>query len=74
MKIRILLSWSAAFSIAASCNFPIILLSMYWSKLTTRGAMVGNWLGHLLTAVISDDPPAPTIWCDPQPLRKRCSV
>ena len=26
-----------AFSIAASCNFPIILLSMYWSKLTTRG-------------------------------------
>ncbi|MFQ7388655.1 MAG: sodium:solute symporter family transporter [Escherichia sp.] len=24
-----------AFAIAASCNFPIILLSMYWSKLTT---------------------------------------
>ncbi|MDE9571773.1 sodium:solute symporter family transporter, partial [Xenorhabdus bovienii] len=24
-----------AFSIAASCNFPIIFLSMYWSKLTT---------------------------------------
>ncbi len=39
-----------AFSIAASCNFPIILLSMYWSKLTTRGAMVGGWLG-LITAV-----------------------
>ena len=39
-----------AFSIAASCNFPIILLSMYWSKLTTRGAMIGGWLG-LLTAV-----------------------
>ncbi|HCR5934877.1 TPA: hypothetical protein OO345_002304, partial [Shigella flexneri] len=29
-----------AFAIAASCNFPIILLSMYWSKLTTRGAML----------------------------------
>ncbi len=39
-----------AFSIAASCNFPIILLSMYWSRLTTRGAMVGGWLG-LITAV-----------------------
>ena len=39
-----------AFSIAASCNFPIILLSMYWPKLTTRGAMVGGWLG-LITAV-----------------------
>nr|VUD24682.1 Sodium:solute symporter family protein [Salmonella sp. NCTC 7297] len=40
-----------AFAIAASCNFPIILLSMYWSKLTTRGAMLGGWLG-LLTAVV----------------------
>ena len=40
-----------AFSIAASCNFPIIILSMYWSRLTTRGAMIGGWLG-LLTAVI----------------------
>ena len=49
-----------AFSIAASCNFPIILLSMYWSKLTTRGAMVGGWLG-LLTAVILMIL-GPTIW------------
>ncbi|MGS6557261.1 sodium:solute symporter family transporter, partial [Escherichia coli] len=40
-----------AFAIAASCNFPIILLSMYWSKLTTRGAMMGGWLG-LITAVV----------------------
>ncbi|WP_106477012.1 cation acetate symporter [Phytohalomonas tamaricis] len=39
-----------AFSIAASCNFPILFLSMYWKKLTTRGAMVGGWLG-LLTAI-----------------------
>ncbi|CAX57054.1 Cation/acetate symporter actP [Erwinia pyrifoliae DSM 12163] len=30
-----------AFSIAASCNLPIILLSMYWSKLTTDGRMAG---------------------------------
>lgn len=49
-----------AFSIAASCNFPIILLSMYWSKLTTRGAMIGGWLG-LLTAVILMIL-GPTIW------------
>lgn len=40
-----------AFSIAASCNFPIIIISMYWDKLTTRGAMIGGWLG-LSTAVI----------------------
>jgi len=49
-----------AFSVAASCNFPIILLSMYWSKLTTRGAMIGGWLG-LLTAVILMIL-GPTIW------------
>lgn len=49
-----------AFSIAASCNFPIILLSMYWSKLTTRGAMVGGWLG-LVTAVLLMIL-GPTIW------------
>jgi cation/acetate symporter len=49
-----------AFSVAASCNFPIILLSMYWSKLTTRGAMVGGWLG-LLTAVMLMIL-GPTIW------------
>ncbi|RWR03081.1 acetate permease [[Pantoea] beijingensis] len=49
-----------AFSIAASCNFPIILLSMYWSKLTTRGAMIGGWMG-LLTAVVLMIL-GPTIW------------
>ncbi|MDR0218669.1 MAG: cation/acetate symporter ActP [Enterobacteriaceae bacterium] len=49
-----------AFSIAASCNFPIILLSMYWNKLTTRGALVGGWSG-LITAVILMIL-GPTIW------------
>ncbi len=39
-----------AFSIAASCNFPVLFLSMYWSRLTTRGALVGGALG-LITAV-----------------------
>ncbi|CND80496.1 cation/acetate symporter ActP [Yersinia pseudotuberculosis] len=49
-----------AFSIAASCNFPIIIISMYWDKLTTRGAMIGGWLG-LSTAVILMIL-GPTIW------------
>jgi cation/acetate symporter len=40
-----------AFAIAASANFPILFLSMYWSKLTTRGAVIGGSLG-LLTAVL----------------------
>jgi cation/acetate symporter len=40
-----------AFAIAASANFPILFLSMFWSKLTTRGAVIGGSLG-LLTAIV----------------------
>jgi len=40
-----------AFAIAASANFPILFLSMYWKKLTTRGAVIGGSLG-LATAII----------------------
>ena len=40
-----------AFAVAASANFPILILSIYWSKLTTRGAFIGGFIG-LLTAVI----------------------
>jgi len=39
-----------AFGIAASANFPILFLSIYWSRLTTRGAFIGGFMG-LLTAV-----------------------
>ncbi len=39
-----------AFAIAASTNFPIILLSTYWRRLTTRGAVLGGGLG-LVSAV-----------------------
>lgn len=40
-----------AFALAASANFPILILSIYWSKLTTRGAFIGGFLG-LITAVV----------------------
>ena len=40
-----------AFAIAASANFPILLLSMYWKNLTTRGAFIGGFAG-LSTAII----------------------
>ena len=40
-----------AFAIAASANFPVLFLSMYWQKLTTRGAVIGGSLG-LATAVL----------------------
>lgn len=40
-----------AFAIAASANFPILFLSMFWRKLTTKGAVWGGSLG-LLTAIV----------------------
>ena len=40
-----------AFAVAASANFPLLILSIYLSKLTTRGAFMGGFIG-LLTAVI----------------------
>ncbi|QKJ22058.1 cation acetate symporter [Poseidonibacter lekithochrous] len=39
-----------AFGIAASANFPILFLSIYWRGLTTRGAFIGGLIG-LLTAI-----------------------
>ncbi len=51
-----------AFCVAASANFPILLLSMYWRKLTTRGAVIGGSLG-LLTAVVLVVI-GPTVWVD----------
>ncbi len=40
-----------AFAIAASANFPILFLSIYWRGLTTRGAFFGGLTG-LITAVV----------------------
>ncbi len=51
-----------AFSIAASCNFPVLFLSMYWKGLSTRGALIGGALGlatALVLTIIS-----PTVWVD----------
>ncbi|MDB5981640.1 MAG: actP [Pseudomonas sp.] len=51
---------SLTFSIAASSNFPVLLLSIYWKGLTTRGAVVGGSLG-LITA-ITLSVLSPTVW------------
>ncbi len=39
-----------AFGVAASVNFPVLLLSIYWRGLTTRGALAGGIAG-LISAV-----------------------
>ncbi|MGE8409488.1 MAG: cation acetate symporter [Pseudomonas sp.] len=39
------------FGIAASTNFPVLIMAMYWKDLTTRGALAGGFAG-LLTALV----------------------
>jgi len=41
---------SLAFGLAASVNFPVLFLSIFWSGLTTRGAFIGGFCG-LISAV-----------------------
>jgi len=49
-----------AFTVAASANFPVLLLALYWRKLTRRGALVGGSVGLLASvALIIGGPP---IW------------
>ena len=40
-----------AFGIAAAANFPVLIMSMYWKGLTTRGAIAGGYSG-LASAVV----------------------
>ncbi len=49
-----------AFAVAASTNFPPLLLSIYWRGLTTRGAVVGGCLGLLSSVGLTVL--SPTIW------------
>ncbi len=51
-----------AFTVAATVNFPILFLSMYWRKLTPRGAVAGGAIG-LITAITLMIL-GPTVWVD----------
>lgn len=51
-----------AFSIAASVNFPIILLCIYWRGLGTRGVFYGGLIG--LFGVLGLVVLSPSIWVD----------
>ncbi|NKD55307.1 MULTISPECIES: cation acetate symporter [unclassified Haematospirillum] len=41
-----------AFSVAASANFPVLFLSMFWKGLTTKGAFYGGFSGLICATVL----------------------
>ena len=49
-----------AFGVASSVNFPILILSMYWKGLTTRGALWGGIAG--LVSSVGLVVLSPTVW------------
>lgn len=49
-----------ALAIAASVNFPVLFLSMYWSRFTTRGALAGGYAGLAVSVLLVML--GPTVW------------
>jgi cation/acetate symporter len=52
-----------AFGVAAAANFPVLILSMYWKGLTTRGALWGGY-GGLVSAVTLVVLFSKSVWVD----------
>ncbi|MBZ4194905.1 MAG: cation acetate symporter [Candidatus Contendobacter sp.] len=50
------------FAVAASANFPILIVSVFWSKMTTKGALLGGWLGLISSTLFVIL--GPTVWTD----------
>jgi cation/acetate symporter len=51
---------SLAFALAASGNFPVLIMSVRWKGCTTRGAVVGGMVGVTLAIVLTIL--SPSIW------------
>jgi cation/acetate symporter len=49
-------------AIAASVNFPMLILALFWRDLTTRGALVGGTSGLVVVVILTIL--SPTIWVD----------
>lgn len=59
-NLNIALLVGLAFAIAASSNFPVLLLALHWRGLSARGALAGGYGGMLasLLCIIA----GPTVW------------
>jgi cation/acetate symporter len=51
---------SLAFAIAASANFPVLFMSVLWKDCTTRGAVIGGFLGLISSVVLTIV--SPSVW------------
>jgi cation/acetate symporter len=49
-----------AFAIAASANFPVLFLSMLWKGCTTKGAVIGGFLGLISSVGLTIV--SPSVW------------
>ena len=51
---------SLAFAIAASANFPVLFLSIMWKNMTTKGAVIGGFLGLISSVALTIV--SPSVW------------
>ncbi len=51
---------SLAFAIAASANFPVLFMSVLWKDCTTRGAVIGGFLGLISSVGLTIV--SPSVW------------
>ncbi|WP_018001286.1 cation acetate symporter [Paracoccus sp. N5] len=51
---------SLAFAVAASANFPVLFMSVLWKDCTTRGAVIGGFLGLVSSVVLTVL--SPSVW------------
>ena len=51
---------SLAFAVAASANFPALILSMLWKNCTTRGAVIGGFMGLISSVGLTIV--SPSVW------------
>ena len=51
---------SLAFAIAASANFPVLFLSVLWKDCTTRGAVIGGFMGLISSVALTVV--SPSVW------------
>jgi len=51
---------SLAFAVAASANFPVLFMSVLWKDCTTKGAVVGGFLGLASSVILTVL--SPSVW------------